>query len=712
MSRVSKIATCLVASALALSLCVKGQSAYAEAEQSEDPIVIEETGEDEDETTPGSVEDEDQQDESEPIASDEPDGEDEDEDEDEPEVIEGSDDEDDPIVDEEPSAPADDDPADTDDEPEVVVPEDDPADEEEPEEEAPSEDDPVPADDLEPADDREDVDELEPAAPVVDEEDDSEPEDSPEEEPTSPEKEDEKDSADAEDEKLAPQSNNVSFSDVPADHWAYKVIKRAAKLGLIMGYSGDREGQFGPDDGITRAQVVTVLWRMAGKPKPGSNAASFSDVKPDAYYYDAVSWASSKGIVYGYSGENAGMFGPADPVTRQQLATMLTNYAKKVSHIDTTSSASSFAAFTDSSSVSDWARDAVAWCFSSGIMSGSNGEICPTNGATRAQAAKMVVGLYDRSAASWQLSVSSSAKAVRQGSQVTVTPSISGNAEGVTYSYTAYLGSWSGSMPSGTITLNKLGPYSLTVKAVDENGVTQTASVAVASYKFSGVTIMTEGTARWIAAPYTGIRGGRINGVEYRYTWNFVDKDGGGVLRDWSSSPTVSFTRATFNNTSSKVRITCEARDAQGSLGSFYKDLMPDAMTMRAQAYSSPTSWLIMVNEATCWVGIYRGYQGNWEQVMYMRCSCGGGGATPKGIFSIGARGYSFGNGYTCYWWTDYYLASYAFHSIKYNEGTFDVQDGRLGYHISAGCIRLALENAKYIYDNVPYDTTVVIYNR
>lgn len=179
------------------------------------------------------------------------------------------------------------------------------------------------------------------------------------------------------------------FPDVPEGHWAAKVVASAVDRGLLSGYSN---GKFGAEDNITRGQVAVILWNMAGKPGARSGARSFSDVPSGKYYYQAVRWASSVGVVSGYSG---GKFGPEDNVTREQLAVMLSNYASKVGGIATTGSASDFASMSDASSVSGYARGAVGWCFRSKILSGSGGKVMPQGNATRAQAAKMVVFLDD-----------------------------------------------------------------------------------------------------------------------------------------------------------------------------------------------------------------------------------------------------------------------------------------------------------------------------
>lgn len=135
-----------------------------------------------------------------------------------------------------------------------------------------------------------------------------------------------------------------------------------------------------------------------------------------------------------------------------------------------------------------------------------------------------------------------------------------------------------------------------------------------------------------------------------------------------------------------------------------------DPMVRLAQQYSSPTNWLIMVDDERTLLGVFQGSQGNWK-LYDMWTVTTGAPDTPSvhGVWSVGSRGYSFGHGYTCYYWTEW-NGPYLFHSIKYDEGTFNVQDGRLGVHASMGCVRMPIERAKWIYDNIPSGTTVVVY--
>lgn len=133
-------------------------------------------------------------------------------------------------------------------------------------------------------------------------------------------------------------------------------------------------------------------------------------------------------------------------------------------------------------------------------------------------------------------------------------------------------------------------------------------------------------------------------------------------------------------------------------------------MHRRAQWYASNTNWLLMIDTAACRVGVYNGRQGNWNQVFYWAASPGKPSTpTVKGEFTVGLRGYVFGHGYSCYYWTQFY-GDYLFHSVLYNQNSSTIMDGRLGQQLSHGCVRLAIENAKWINQNIPSGTKVVVY--
>ena len=135
-----------------------------------------------------------------------------------------------------------------------------------------------------------------------------------------------------------------------------------------------------------------------------------------------------------------------------------------------------------------------------------------------------------------------------------------------------------------------------------------------------------------------------------------------------------------------------------------------DDMWARAQSCSSPTSYLIMVDTSKHKVGVFTGSRYSWTRLFDWDCT-NGAAETPtvKGVFSIGIRGYYFDSfGSRCYWYTQFY-GDYLFHSVLYWPNG-SLMDGRLGMALSHGCVRLKIENAEWIYDNVPSGTTVIVY--
>ena len=135
-------------------------------------------------------------------------------------------------------------------------------------------------------------------------------------------------------------------------------------------------------------------------------------------------------------------------------------------------------------------------------------------------------------------------------------------------------------------------------------------------------------------------------------------------------------------------------------------------MKVYAQNYYSDTQWLMMVDLTNNITGVYKGSKGSWKQIYSWQCSTGTvEEPTPDGEFKINSnRGYCFGSDhYTCYYYSSFY-GPYLFHSGLYYANTFEPQDIRLGIRASAGCIRLDINNAKWVLDNIPLDTKVVTY--
>ena len=174
------------------------------------------------------------------------------------------------------------------------------------------------------------------------------------------------------------KAGKLPFTDVQAGAWYADAVKYVFDQGLMSGMSAQ---EFGPDGQVTRGQVVTILWRLAGSPTVSGKA--FPDVSASAWYADAVAWASANGVVSGY--ENGG-FGPGDPVTREQLAAILYRYAQ-LSGKDADQTAD-LSGYTDSVTISAWAPQALKWAVGSGLISGTGTHtLSPRGTATRAQIA-------------------------------------------------------------------------------------------------------------------------------------------------------------------------------------------------------------------------------------------------------------------------------------------------------------------------------------
>ena len=134
-------------------------------------------------------------------------------------------------------------------------------------------------------------------------------------------------------------------------------------------------------------------------------------------------------------------------------------------------------------------------------------------------------------------------------------------------------------------------------------------------------------------------------------------------------------------------------------------------MSQMAQAYNSNTNYLILVDRAACKVAVYAGRFGAWNNIMYWDCAPGKASTpTVSGTFTVQGKGYYFDSGSArCYWYTQFY-GNYLFHSVLYSKYNGSLMDGRVGVPLSHGCVRLQIDNAKWIYDNIPRGTKVVIY--
>ena len=191
------------------------------------------------------------------------------------------------------------------------------------------------------------------------------------------------------DEPAAPsnpgENAGQTFLDVPKFFWGYESIERAAQLGYVNGVGG---GKFEPNRQLTRAEFVTMLYRMADKPA-ANTAAGFTDVPQNAWYRDALNWAAEKGYV---NGTGANTFSPDGKITRQEVVTILFRYSGSQSGAETMFTATYDSQFTDSGAIAPWAKTAMYWAIYNGVVNGtSQTTVSPTATATRAEVAAIFV---------------------------------------------------------------------------------------------------------------------------------------------------------------------------------------------------------------------------------------------------------------------------------------------------------------------------------
>lgn len=187
------------------------------------------------------------------------------------------------------------------------------------------------------------------------------------------------------------------FQDVKATSWYYEVVNKAAKNKYMTGIGGTQ--LFKPNAKITRAEVVAVLYKMAGgtnldatlsyNTETGYNTG-FEDVDGMTWYAKPIAWAKQAGIISGYA--DGKKFGPNDTITREQFAAMLCSYAKAMDNYTAVEDvATVLASKTGGKDVSNWAKESVAWAVSNEYMGNGSIGIAPLNTVTRAEVAAMAV---------------------------------------------------------------------------------------------------------------------------------------------------------------------------------------------------------------------------------------------------------------------------------------------------------------------------------
>ena len=193
-------------------------------------------------------------------------------------------------------------------------------------------------------------------------------------------------SADAPDEE--DPNNSVpsisDFTDVNPDGWYRNAINYVLENGLMSG-TGDKT--FEPNSTLTRAMLVQILYNLEDKPAVGW-VSSFTDVSTKAWYANAIAWAVNNHVI---AGHGDGTFAPEAPITREQMAVILRNYARYVGRLNV-HIIGDISGFTDAGKLSDWAISAMQWAVGSGLFSGKgNGILDPVGKSTRAEAAVVLM---------------------------------------------------------------------------------------------------------------------------------------------------------------------------------------------------------------------------------------------------------------------------------------------------------------------------------
>ena len=180
----------------------------------------------------------------------------------------------------------------------------------------------------------------------------------------------------------------LPFADVSSSDWFYNDVRYVYEKGIMDGTGADR---FSPNAPLTRAMIVTILYRMAGSPSV-SGSSDFTDVAAGKWFAKAVAWAAANGIVNGYGDS---LFGPNDPVTREQLAAILYRYAV-YGGMTAVTLEENLGSFADTAQLSAYAIQAMNWAVGQGLINGSGSNLVPKAQATRAQVAAIIHRYLER----------------------------------------------------------------------------------------------------------------------------------------------------------------------------------------------------------------------------------------------------------------------------------------------------------------------------
>ena len=525
------------------------------------------------------------------------------------------------------------------------------------------------------------------------------------------------------------------YKDTPANEWYVTEgwLDYVTSSGLMTGYTtGADAGNFGPQDQISRAQVLVILYRYANpssdattNPSSYGTTTHFYDVPTGEYYTAAVEWAYQNGITTGYIG--TGLFGPNDPVTRQDLATMLHRFAKGCGVGGNLGNISSF---PDANEVNAYAWNAMRWANGRGIITGDKTQtparLKPQDNTTRAEAAKMFTVLVRDTLNGAQLqgpawtysSLSTPNHYLIAGGNITATPQVSGSTSDLTYEYGWYNTAgetWrSGSKKDASFSyyLGGSGTFTLWCQVTDSNGISRIQTAEVIVWQALAPTA----TSEWDMHTWTiGVNhtAPSNSGFTFEYVWKKgMYEDTAATLGREKSTNT---SKTVWLNSDGFYWLYAKVTDPEGHqsyAGTRVKVISGDSVYMynEIRNLTSPTEWLLAVDTESCLVGVYYKMPYGWEEGALWLCSPGTYYTpTVKGLFSVGLRDIYFDSyGVRCYYWTQFY-GDYLFHSTTYSTNGVPI-DTRLGMHLSHGCVRLETSNAKWIYETIPSGTTVYVY--
>ena len=186
------------------------------------------------------------------------------------------------------------------------------------------------------------------------------------------------------------ETETISFKDVKESDWFHKAVSYAVENGLMSGMSEDI---FAPNTPMTREMLAVVLYNVEGQPE-STEANTFTDVKADMWYTDAILWANENGIVAGYDN---GAYGVGDLITREQFAAILYRYAQFKGYDVSIGADTNILSYADALTISEYAYPAMQWACGAGIMGGmDDGTLMPQGKATRAEAATMLMNFCEK----------------------------------------------------------------------------------------------------------------------------------------------------------------------------------------------------------------------------------------------------------------------------------------------------------------------------